>query len=80
LVFKQDEELRPVLKGIGIDWEKQYGDDSFEVPVPATILVDKKGVVRNVFVDTDYSKRLEPDTALKVGRCQDNVTRLRNNY
>lgn len=66
LVFKQIETLRPIFKGIGIDWEKSYGSDAFEVPVPTTLLVDERGVVRNVFLDTDYSRRLEPETALEV--------------
>lgn len=66
IVFKQSEILRPVFKVAGIEWEKSYGNDAFEVPVPTTLLVDEKGVVRNVFLDTDYSIRLEPETALKV--------------
>ncbi|KAH7317578.1 thioredoxin-like protein [Rhexocercosporidium sp. MPI-PUGE-AT-0058] len=36
----------------------------FAVSIPATILVDKEGVVRNVYVDPDYFKRLEPEVTL----------------
>ncbi|KAL4909852.1 hypothetical protein BDW74DRAFT_173337 [Aspergillus multicolor] len=65
IVWEQPAEFRPILQGFGIHWEKTYGDQSFEVPIPATILVDGEGVVRNVFIETDYVKRLEPETALE---------------
>ena len=50
---------------MGYDLVERNGDDSFEVPVPATFLVDQKGVVRNAFIEADYVKRLEPETALE---------------
>ncbi|MCJ1320465.1 hypothetical protein MMC15_005804 [Xylographa vitiligo] len=65
IVFAQPDSLRPVFKAFGHDLVTRNGDDSFEVPVPATLLVDRRGVVRNLFVDTDYTKRLEPETALQ---------------
>ncbi|KAI0114575.1 AhpC-TSA-domain-containing protein [Hypoxylon sp. NC0597] len=65
IVFKQPDSLRPVFEKIGNDLVKSNGDDSFEVPVPATLLVDRDGVVRKTFVDPDYTKRLEPGVALE---------------
>jgi len=65
IVFKQPERMGGLLKNFGVDFEKRNGDASLEVPVPATFLVDEKGVIRNAFVDADYTKRLEPETALK---------------
>jgi hypothetical protein len=40
------------------------GDKLLEVPILATVLVDSTGVIREVFLDVDYTKRLEPATAL----------------
>jgi peroxiredoxin len=57
--------LRPTFKAFGHDLEKSNGDDSFEVPVPATLLVDEKGIVRNTYIEPNYWKRLEPSTALE---------------
>ena len=37
------------------------GDESFELPVPATYVIGQDGVVRHAFVDPDYSLRLDPD-------------------
>lgn len=65
LVHKQPEGILSFHERIGVDYKKGYGDESHEIPFPATILVDGKGVVRNVFVDADIVKRLEPDTALE---------------
>lgn len=65
IVYKHPESMRGLLKNFGVDFEKRNGDATSEVPVPATFLVDGKGVVRNAFVDADFSKRLEPETALK---------------
>ena len=64
LVFEQPESLRSVYKFAGIDWEGRYGSDSLVVPVPATLLVDRNGKVRNIFVDANFAERLEPETAL----------------
>ncbi|KFY14436.1 hypothetical protein V492_02618 [Pseudogymnoascus sp. VKM F-4246] len=65
LVHKQPEGILSLHKSFGIDYNKINGDESHEIPFPATILVDAKGIVRNVFVDADITKRLEPDTALE---------------
>lgn len=65
IVWKQPNEMRSVFERFGNDLSKRNGDDTLEVPVPATFLVDKSGVVRNAFVDPDYMKRLEPETALE---------------
>ena len=60
IIFAQPESMRPILEG-NPDFT---AGKSLEVPVPATILVDQKGVVRNAFVNPDYRKRIEPTTAL----------------
>ena len=64
IVWKQPDTLKPVFKQFGHDLKEFNGDDSFEVPYPATILVDGEGFVRNLYVEPDYTKRLEPEVAL----------------
>lgn len=49
----------------GLDLQKFNGDDSHELPIPTTILVDGEGKVRNIFVEPDFRIRLEPTTALE---------------
>lgn len=65
IVWAMPEYLRSPFKNFGNDLVKRNGDDSFEVPIPATLLVDKEGTIRNVFLEPDYTRRLEPATALE---------------
>jgi peroxiredoxin len=64
LVWKMGDDMRPTFKLLGNDLEAWNGNDSFELPIPATLLVDQKSVVRNIFVDADYTTRIEPQTAV----------------
>ncbi|CAK7236653.1 hypothetical protein SCUCBS95973_009681 [Sporothrix curviconia] len=64
IVWKQPDTLRPVFEAFGHNIPKRTGNDSYEVPVPTTLLVDGKGIVRNIFVDADYTKRLDPEVAI----------------
>lgn len=62
IIYEQPEDMSSLLDFV--DWERSYGDRSFVVPVPATILVDGKGVVRKSHVEAAWHKRLEPSTTL----------------
>lgn len=65
IVWKQPEVMRPILGKFGHDLNVDNGDDSYELPLPATFLVDKTGTVRNIFLDPNYTKRAEPTTVLE---------------
>ena len=65
IVTTQLESMRPAQAALGTDLTARNGRDSMELPVPATFLVDGRGVVRERFVDADYTTRLEPDVALE---------------
>ena len=60
LVFELPEELRPIYANFGIDVPAHNGDDTFELPVPATFVIDQDGKVRYAFVNADYRQRVEP--------------------
>lgn len=64
IVWKMPDSIRPMFEKFGHDLVKRNGNDSFEVPIPATLLVDGKGVVRNTYIEPDYTKRAEPDAIL----------------
>ena len=64
LVWKQPETLRPLFEQLGFDLKTRNGDDSFEVPIPATLLVDRNGIVKNTYINPNYQKRLETEVAL----------------
>lgn len=64
LVFELPADLREFYLSLGIDLPKQNGDGSWELPLPATYLIDRDGIIRDVFVHTDYVKRMEPSDIL----------------
>lgn len=60
LVFALPEELRPIYSSFGINIPAYNGDESFELPVPATYVVAPDGSIVYAFADADYTKRAEP--------------------
>lgn len=44
------------------------GDESFELPIPATFVVDRDGKIVYAFVDADYTKRLDPIEIVSILR------------
>jgi peroxiredoxin len=65
-------ELSPAIQALyqqfGHDLPARNGDDRWSLPMPATFVVEKGGVIAFAFVDPDYRKRLEPDAAVDVLR------------
>ena len=66
LVFKLDENIIEVYKKFGIDVEKAQGNDKYELPIPATYVIDKSGRIAMAYVNIDYTERLEPSETLKA--------------
>jgi peroxiredoxin len=60
LVYQLDESLRPIYNAWGFDIPGQNGDDTYEIPLAATYIIDASGNVIYSFVDADYTKRAEP--------------------
>ncbi len=65
LVFTLDEQLKPLYKQFGIEIPVFNGDESYELPIPATYVVNSDGIIDLAFADADYTKRLEPEEVLK---------------
>jgi peroxiredoxin len=68
LVFKVSEPMKKVHEGFGSILPKFNGDDSWELPVPGTFVLDRGGVVRLSYVEADYTTRLEPSAILDALR------------
>ncbi|MDA8027342.1 MAG: peroxiredoxin-like family protein [Actinomycetota bacterium] len=64
LVFTIPEDLREVYAGFGLDLPKANGDDTFQLPMPATYVLRTDGTVAWRFADADYTKRAEPDDVI----------------
>jgi len=61
LWFKVPSEVKALyLDKFGIDLEKHNGAGRWELPVPATYVIDRNGIVLAGQADPDYSIRMEP--------------------
>jgi peroxiredoxin len=68
LVFALAKEVRPIYKTFSFDIPAHNGDDSFELPIPATYVIAPDGMIVYSFVDADYSHRAEPTDIIEVLR------------
>ncbi|NEN93342.1 MAG: AhpC/TSA family protein, partial [Okeania sp. SIO3H1] len=66
LVFQMPEELRPIYQSFGVDLPAYNGDESFELPIPATYVIASDGTVIHAFVNPDYTQRLDPKEIINV--------------
>jgi peroxiredoxin len=64
LLFTVYEEMRPLYLKWGLDVPASNGDDSWELPVPATYVIGRNGVIHAAHVDKDYTRRMEPDAVI----------------
>lgn len=64
LMFELPEVLRPIYDKFGIDVRGHNGDDTFELPIPATYVINAAGEILYHFVEIDYTQRSEPSDVL----------------
>ena len=64
LVFKLSDKMQEIYRGFGIDLEASNGDQSFELPIPATYVIAPNNIIKYAFIDADYTYRLDPETIL----------------
>lgn len=59
LVFQLPKAIQDIYNQFGLDITKHNGNSDFELPMPATFVLDKNGKVTYRFVNEDYTKRAE---------------------
>ena len=65
LVFRYPDDLIELYReGLKIDLARMNGDESWELPIPATIVIDTSGTIVFASADPDYTVRPEPDEVL----------------
>src|SRR5215469_4577414 len=64
VLFRAPAAYRAVLAGFGIDLAERHGNEAGFIPLPATYVVDRAGVVRYAFVDIDFTRRAEPSAVV----------------
>ena len=66
LVFALSEPIRSIYEGFGVNIPEANGDNSFELPIPATYLIDTNGIVRAAHINADHTKRLDPEDIISA--------------
>lgn len=64
--FDLAETLRPIYTQFGHALPAVNGDDSWQLPIPATYVIAQDGTIALAFVDVDYRNRLEPADILST--------------
>ncbi|MEM6722427.1 MAG: peroxiredoxin-like family protein [Bacteroidota bacterium] len=66
-VFKNAEQPTETMKALGIDFDRFYSDDSKELPVPATFIIEQDGTISFAQSEGgDYRNRVEAATILNA--------------
>src|SRR6266567_3742285 len=64
LVFTIDEAVRGAHKQVCADLPAFNGENSWELPMAGTFLIDQLGTVRLAFVHSDFTRRLDPSVVI----------------
>ncbi len=65
VVFRLMDEVAAAYQN-GFDLHSYNGDESNELPLAATYVIDRNGIIRYAFLDADYRNRAEPKDILEA--------------
>ena len=67
IAFRLPPDLKELYRhGFKNDLAARNGVPEYELPIPATFIIDRSGIIRLAFVDPDYTRRLEPAEVVRV--------------
>jgi peroxiredoxin len=65
LTYRVPEEQKAVYKRAFVNLPFVNGEDSWELPIPATYIIDRDGTVLYASADEDYTERPEPEDIVR---------------
>ncbi len=68
VVYKLGDPIHQLQGQFGVDLPKANGDDSRELPLPGTFVIDRGGTIQFAQVFADHSQRAEPSAVLDALR------------
>jgi peroxiredoxin len=69
LVYRVPDEQQAIYRRAFVNLPFANGDDNWELPIPATFILDREGTVLYASADEDYSERPEPsEILLRLGQ------------
>jgi peroxiredoxin len=75
LAFWVGDEKREAMKQSGYDISPYNGNDTWMLPVPATFVVGRDGLVKARHIDPDYRRRMELDAIVDAVAAESGVER-----
>lgn len=66
--FVVDDQTRERYLEMGLNVGEANASGTWELPAPATFVIDRDGVIRYSFADWDYRKRADPERAIEILR------------
>lgn len=66
LLFRVPPDFRDNYREVGVEFPVIYGNESWFLPVPATYVVGRDGIIKHAYVNPDFRERLEPGEILAV--------------
>jgi peroxiredoxin len=64
LVYRLPDYLEAHYRRIFVNLPNSNGDQSWELPLPATYVIHREGIVRYCFADADFTRRAEPSEVI----------------
>lgn len=68
LSFALPDDVRRIYDSLGLRLADVNADGTWTLPVPATFVIDRDGIVRARHVDADYRRRMEPEAIVDALR------------
>jgi peroxiredoxin len=66
LKYQMPDNLIAIYQHFGLDIPKHNGDESWTLPIPATLIIDSEGIIRYADINADYTTRPEPEETLEA--------------
>lgn len=64
IVMDIPEKMRPLYLQWGLDVPAVNGDDSWELPIPATYVINQDGKITFAYINKNYTERCEPESII----------------
>jgi len=66
LLFRLPQEVIAWYRDINIDFPVRYGNESWFLPIPATYVIDRGGIIRHAYVNPEFRERMDPAQIVAV--------------
>ncbi len=68
LMFRIPEDIQVSYLKFNVNMPKIYGNDGWMIPIPATYVVGRDGVIVHAYVNPDYRERCDPEGLVEIVR------------